>query len=803
MLDGQTIQLSKGKYKVIEPLASGGQGAIWKVKSLADNKLYALKTVNRYDSSYHSRLVEISSDNLKKLINYAQAEIDFLLSLDKAEQHHIVSCLDYGLIKLDGYSLPTLVMPLLQNDDLACRIDQFAKKKARLSGKLWLKWFRQLVQALLYMQQANTQGKTPVHRDIKPKNCLLNENDDLFLIDFGIVRASNLTGTSSVVFTYNYCAPEQRLAQYSDGEKQHFYITPAVDIYSTAIVMHEIVAGGIRAQETLNNDNMPTRHLYLLHSQNPQKKDKNKIEKVGWLGKIGGMNEKEKEHLKTELKALFKPKKSSHTVVLNPQKALPNYDAIADKLVELLQKMLSPWPMDRPNASQVLGELKVVEDALEPELTRFEFNKPVYKITQDDTRYSFRSLPNNTANFNQIIFVPFIVEGKGVYLDENDWIEVFINHEIVSDPIFVFIHEIDGKTTIRKGLKLPRPLFNELGKKTITLTTSVNNQQYKTETTIEILPTPEELWQMGEREAALTQKPDVRWLDEWEKEANITSKKYQLLQVLERLQKQYPHNEQLKARIKRVEGIVDEPSENETNERNQEKITKKSKIGSLIIYALGSVFIVIVGIIIWNIILFNESVDTKPRLAARETIQLNTYTKEAAPTTENATPQGGERTPAVATPPVSSAEQPVNTAPETLPIAKPSIDINKIKTAFESGTEEEQKQAWQELINYKKENPQASNIEKLKKVENQYQGVITKWLTSSNTKKQKQAFQRLKVITAVEKDAKNAYHLLGQAYMYGMGTKKDYGKAKTALETAIANGHVKAKDTLKSLLKKQ
>jgi serine/threonine-protein kinase len=55
-----------------------------------------------------------------------------------------------------------------------------------------------------------------LHRDVKPSNILLGEDDFAYLIDFGIARAldeTRMTKSGGPIGTYHYIAPERLDAQ--------------------------------------------------------------------------------------------------------------------------------------------------------------------------------------------------------------------------------------------------------------------------------------------------------------------------------------------------------------------------------------------------------------------------------------------------------------------------------------------------------------------------------------------------------------------------------------------------------------
>ena len=90
----------------------------------------------------------------------------------------------------------------------------------------------QIATALHHAHQAGL-----VHRDVKPSNILLADNDFAYLIDFGIARATGdtaLTSANTTVGTWAYMAPER----FSTGESQ-----PSADIYALACVLYQCLTG--------------------------------------------------------------------------------------------------------------------------------------------------------------------------------------------------------------------------------------------------------------------------------------------------------------------------------------------------------------------------------------------------------------------------------------------------------------------------------------------------------------------------------------------------------------------------------
>ncbi|WNG30635.1 protein kinase [Cystobacter fuscus] len=127
---------------------------------------------------------------------------------------------------------PFLAMEWLEGEELARRLT-----REPLSLPETLALLRRAAEALAHAHQ---QGI--VHRDIKPSNLFLRAGrpEDVVVLDFGLARYAvptimGVTGSSTVVGTPGYMAPEQASSQPE--------IPPAADVFSLGCVLYECLTG--------------------------------------------------------------------------------------------------------------------------------------------------------------------------------------------------------------------------------------------------------------------------------------------------------------------------------------------------------------------------------------------------------------------------------------------------------------------------------------------------------------------------------------------------------------------------------
>ena len=198
------------RYRNPERIARGGMGEIYRAEDADLARIVAIKVLaDRFanDEAIRARFTR-----------------EALAAARLSNAPSTVTIFDVG--QHDDH--PYIVMEYLAGGSLA---DRLASDGAQPIGRS-LEWLGQAAAAL---DAAHANGI--VHRDVKPANLLLDDDDRVKVADFGVASAvglSSLTEVGTVVGTAGYLAPEQ-----ARGEKA----TPASDRYALAVVAFELLTG--------------------------------------------------------------------------------------------------------------------------------------------------------------------------------------------------------------------------------------------------------------------------------------------------------------------------------------------------------------------------------------------------------------------------------------------------------------------------------------------------------------------------------------------------------------------------------
>jgi serine/threonine protein kinase len=197
-----------GRYRLLEVLGRGGMGEVWRAYDTETNRVVALKVLApefAHDEVYKERFRREA---------YAAAGLS---------EPHVVPIHAFG--EIDGRLY--VDMRLVDSQDLLAMIGEGPLAPMRAA------WIVEQVAAAL--EAAHRIGL--VHRDVKPSNILVTEDDFAYLIDFGIARTvsdTSLTGTGNAIGSWAYMAPER----ISEG-----VVDPRSDVYALACVLHECLTG--------------------------------------------------------------------------------------------------------------------------------------------------------------------------------------------------------------------------------------------------------------------------------------------------------------------------------------------------------------------------------------------------------------------------------------------------------------------------------------------------------------------------------------------------------------------------------
>ena len=200
-----------GDYELVQEIARGGMGVVYKARQVSLNRIVAIKMILSGQQASETEVKRFHTE-AEAAANLQHPNIVAIHEVGVHEGRHYFS-MDY----VAGKNLSELI------------------KGGPLPPAQAAQYVKSMAEAIQYAHQRGI-----LHRDLKPQNVLIDEFDQPRITDFGLARQlrrdSNLTQEGAVMGSPSYMPPEQAAGKLAQ-------VGPQSDVYSLGTILYELLTG--------------------------------------------------------------------------------------------------------------------------------------------------------------------------------------------------------------------------------------------------------------------------------------------------------------------------------------------------------------------------------------------------------------------------------------------------------------------------------------------------------------------------------------------------------------------------------
>ena len=228
----QDYTLQDGNYRILKVLGQGGFGITYLAIQVRLDRKVAIKEFFMKDfceRNETTRQVTLGTAGSRETVNSCRKKfLKEAKHIAKLDHPNIIRIIDV----FDENSTSYYVMEYIEGGSLSNKLGTTG-----LSMSEATRYILQVAEALKYIHKKNI-----AHLDIKPSNIMLNGNDEIVLIDFGVSKQYDFsTGGQTSVSPVGCSSGYAPLEQYDPNGVKDF--SPQTDIYSLGATYFKLLTG--------------------------------------------------------------------------------------------------------------------------------------------------------------------------------------------------------------------------------------------------------------------------------------------------------------------------------------------------------------------------------------------------------------------------------------------------------------------------------------------------------------------------------------------------------------------------------